>query len=110
MQHIKLLLAALTLARILAGETPGCPAAAKVSVANVAMNRVDAGISGGWFGDANPATIDVMIAWLAVNDRLPRLTSGLYAIGPGDKARMPWLSDMQADIHFDCVGTFIDIY
>lgn len=110
MQHIKLLLAALALARILAGETPGCPAAAKVSVANVAMNRIDAGISGGWFGDANPATIDVMIAWLAVNDRLPRLTSGLYAIGPGDLERMPWLDEEQIDMHFACSGTSVTIY
>lgn len=110
MQQIKLLIAALTLARILAGETPGCPIAAKVFVANVATNRIDVGIRGGWFGDENPTTTDIMIAWLAVDDRLPLLTSGLYATGPGDKDRMPWLQGRQPETHFKCAATFIEIY
>lgn len=110
MQDIRLFIAALALARILAGETPGCTVATKIAVANVAMNRTEAGIRGGWFGDADPTAADVAVAWLAVRGQLPRLTDAIYAIGPGDKARMAWLAGEQAELRFVCKGTFVEVY
>lgn len=80
------------LASIVAGETPGCSFPAKVAAAQVMANRTAAGIEGGWFGQAEPGLLDVLaVRWAA---DLPDLVDGaLYFVGPGDAARMPWLSD-----------------
>ena len=63
---IKTLTLALELARVIAGETPGCPVEAKLAVAHVAANRVEQGIVAypleGWFGDADPEPIDLVVA------------------------------------------------
>ena len=58
---------ALLLARIIAGEAVGCPFEAKVAVAHVYENRIEAkGIEGGWFGDADPTLTDQLAAhWYA---------------------------------------------
>ena len=105
------LLLILAMARIIAGEAPGCPLEAKVAVANVMQNRERAGISGGWYGDREPEAADLAVAWLAVNGRLPQIApDALYAIGPGDKAKMPWLAGMEPQMGFACAGTRIDLY
>ena len=61
-----------------------------MAVAQVWNARNEAGIIGGWFGDADPTATDLAVAltWQA----WPDLTGGaLYAIGPGDLERMDWL-------------------
>ena len=104
-------LALLAAARIISGEAPGCPVEAKIAVANVMQNRAAAGITGGWYGDRQPAAADLAVAWLAEKDALPQLAGdALYAIGPGDKARMPWLKDAEALRSFQCPGTRIEVY
>lgn len=104
-------LLALALARIIAGETPTCDAPAKIAVANVMQNRIEAGIPGGWFGDADPTAVDLTVAWLLVRGRLPQIApGGLYAIGPGDKARMPWLQGRAPLISFICPATRVSVY
>lgn len=101
----------LALARIIAGETPTCDVDAKIAVANVMQNRVEAGISGGWYGDANPTAVDLAVAWLAVRGRLPQIASGgLYAIGPGDKESMDWLHGQTPLLSFACPATWVEIY
>lgn len=77
-------------ARIIAGETPGCPFESKVAVAWVIHNRLESGIEGGWFGDADPKPDDYLAAlWWHT---FPDPTHGaLYYIGPGDREKMPWL-------------------
>lgn len=101
------LLLALALARIIAGETPGCPTDAKFAVAHVWANRIEAGITGGWFGDADPAPTDVQVALTFT--ALPDPTAGaLYAIGPGDAAKMPWLETRTR--RWECVGTFVEVW
>ena len=105
------LLALLAAARIISGEAPGCPVEAKIAVANVMQNRAAAGITGGWYGDREPAAADVAVAWLAETGDLPNVAGdALYAIGPGDKARMPWLKDAAALRVFRCPGTRIEVY
>ena len=101
----------LAMARIIAGEAPACPLEAKVAVANVMQNRERAGIAGGWYGDREPGAADLAVAWLAAHDRLPQLApDALYAIGPGDKARMPWLAGAEPALSFACPGTWIELY
>ena len=97
-------LAALELARILAGETPGCPVDAKVATAQVWQARQDAGIMGGWFGYDDPTTTDLAVAltWQAWPDLVG---DALYAVGPGDAERMPWLKHPTG--HWECDGTTI---
>lgn len=77
-------------ARVIAGETPGCPLASKVAAAWVMNNRREAGIEDGWTGDADPTDADLLAAaWWSV---FPDPTGGaLYYIGPGDREKMPWL-------------------
>ncbi len=105
------LMLALAMARVLAGETPGCEIEAKIGVMNVMQNRTAAGIEGGWFGDAAPTGADVAVAWLGVQGLLPRLAaSEIYAIGPGDKAKMAWLWGRSPTMRWVCRGTFIEIY
>ena len=94
-----------SLARIIAGETPGCGLQAKFAVAHVYHNRLDAGIEGGWFGDADPDQADVAAAWLV--RWTPDPTSGaLYLIGPGDRARRPWLRERTG--RWQCDGTWVE--
>lgn len=102
MRHFLLCLA---LARIVAGETPGCPFVAKVAAVQVFENRQVAGIEGGWYGDADPLAED----WLAVRwaPLMPDLVAGaLYFIGPGDRERMPWLR--QRTGRWQCAGTWVE--
>ena len=97
-------LAAIELAYVLAGETPGCPVDAKVAVAQVYHARIDAQIVGGWFGWDDPTTTDLAVAltWQA----WPDLVHGaLYAVGPGDADRMPWLD--KPTFYRACDGTTI---
>ena len=107
------LLIALQLARIIAGEAPGCAWEAKLAVAWVAANRVQAGIvqdwDEGWYGDRDPQAADLAVAllWQA----LPDPTGGaLYLIGPGDKARMPWLAGLTRTKRWECPGTQLEAY
>lgn len=89
----------------LAGETPGCSLEAKVATAQVYANRLQIGIEGGWFAKGEPAPDDVTAAMLA--DSWPDLVDGaLYMIGPGDRARMPWLE--QRTGRWECPGTFVE--
>lgn len=98
-------LLALALARIVAGETPGCSFEAKTAAVQVYLNREAAGIEGGWFGDADPGADD----WLAVQwaDEMPDLVDGaLFFIGPGDRERMPWLRVRTG--RWQCAGTWVE--
>lgn len=80
-------LAALALARIIAGESAGCPLEAKIAIAHVHANRIEQGIRGGWFGDADPGADDLVVA--LVWRRLADPSRGaLFAIGPGDLAKV----------------------
>ena len=92
---------ALALARIIAGEAPGCPVEAKLAVAHVhSRNAV-------WFGDAEPTAIDI---WAAVNwQQHPDPTGGaVYLIHPDDRARMPWLVERTAS--WTCEGTALEAW
>jgi hypothetical protein len=60
-----LLVVLVSLAWIIAGETPGCPLPAKIAAAQVYANRVEAGIEGGWFGWARPGPLDRLAVALA---------------------------------------------
>ncbi len=97
-------LTALELARVLSGETPGCPIDAKIAVAQVWQARQDAGIVGGWFGYDDPTTTDMAVAltWQAWPDLVG---DALYAVGPGDADKMPWLKHPTG--HWECDGTTI---
>lgn len=99
------------LARIIAGETPTCGLAAKLAVANVYQNRLDAGIAGGWSGDADPTAVDIKAARMFSS--LPDLTGGaLYAIGHGDRERIralgygAWLDELTVTGRFECGGPY----
>ena len=102
------LLAAIALAWTIAGEAPACPVAAQVAVAQVHANRLAAGIEGGWFGWQEPTAEHVRVAmtW----QQWPDLADGaLYAIGPGDAARMPWLERRVA--RWECAGDdFVEVW
>lgn len=94
----------LDLAHVIAGEAPGCPVAARVAVAQVYDRRIDAQVVGGWFGYDDPTATDIAVAltWQA----WPNITGdALYAVGPGDAERMPWLD--KPTFHRDCDGTTI---
>lgn len=98
-------LLALALARIVAGETPGCPFEAKVAAVQVFQNRQAAHIEGGWFGDGDPGPDD----WAAVQwaGEMPDLVDGaLFFIGPGDQRRMPWLQERTG--RWVCGGTWVE--
>ena len=94
-----------SLAWVVAGETPGCPWPAKVALVQVASNRAEAGIEGGWFGWAEPGPLDVLAArW---GGALPDLVDGaLFFIGPGDASRMPWLRERTG--RWVCDGTWVE--
>lgn len=101
------MIAALALAVILAGETPGCPFEAKVAAVQVMENRAAAGIEGGWFGHGEPTLDD----WLAVQYAAdwPDVVDGaLYFVGPGDARRMPWLKERTG--RWVCDGTWVEAW
>ena len=102
------ILLALALARIIAGEAPGCPVEAKVATAWVFHNRIEAGIVGGWFGDGEPTITDSQIArfwWM-----WPDPTDGaLYMIHPSDRQRMPWLRGEPVKA-WTCKGTALEAW
>lgn len=107
------LLIALQLARLIAGEAPGCPVDAKMAVAWVATNRVQQGVveewREGWYGDAEPELVDLAIALLWSS--LPDSTDGaIFLVGPGDAARMPWLASMTRAKRWQCPGTYLEAY
>lgn len=106
MTHFFLVMA---LARVLAGETPGCPVEAKVAAAHVWHNRTEAGIAGGWFGDAEPTALDWHVALNWMNHEDP--TDGsLWFIHPDDRERMAWLQGPAAvrTGHWQCKGTEVE--
>jgi len=108
MSWISTLLLIIELARVLAGETPGCPVEAKIAAAHVAANRIEAGIEGGWFGDADPEQVDIAVSvyW----NRFPDPTDGaLYFIGPGDAVKMPWLQERTTK-RYQCDGTWVEAW
>ena len=101
------MLFALELARVIAGETPGCSVEAKLAVAHVAANRVEQGIVehplDGWFGDADPEPIDFLVAlyW----HKLPDPTGGaIWMIGPGDN--LPWKKTRTG--RWECPATWVE--
>jgi hypothetical protein len=97
----------INLARVVAGETPGCSIEAKVALVQVASNRRAAKIEGGWFGDADPGPLDRLAVALA--RRAPDLVDGaLYFIGPGDARRMPWLQKRTG--RWVCPGTWVEAW
>lgn len=104
---IRRLLAALALAQIIAGEAPGCPTEAKLAIAHVAANRQEAGLVGGWFGRRASTGEDLAVAlvWRAWPDPS---RGALYAIGPGDRDKMPWLA--QRTGRWDCEATFVETW
>ena len=98
---MKELLVALQLARILAGETPGCPVEAKISAAHVyQVNDV-------WYGDANPQPADIWIAfnWSKTKNPTP---GAQYFVSPADVKKMPFLKKMLREWH--CKGTTVRAY
>lgn len=100
-----LLVVLVSLAWIIAGETPGCPLPAKMAAAQVYANRVEAGIDGGWFGWARPGPLDRLAVALAGHG--PDLVAGaLYFIGPGDAERMPWLQERTG--RWECPATWVE--
>ena len=104
---IREFLAAVALAWIIAGEAPGCPTEAKLAIAHVAANRVEAGMVGGWYGWRTPTSEDlaVALAWSAWPDPS---RGALYAIGPGDRERMAWLEERTG--RWDCEATFVETW
>lgn len=110
---MKELLIALQLARVIAGEAPGCPLEAKLAVAWVAANRVQQGVveewREGWYGNRDPDPVDLAVA--LIWPTLPDPTGGAtFLVGPGDKARMPWLAGMTRANHWTCSGTHLEAY
>lgn len=107
------LLIFLELARVIAGEAPGCSLGAKLAVAWVADNRVQQGVVNrwrdGWYGDRDPGSADIAVALLW--QTFPDPTDGaLYLIGPHDKAKMPWLKNMKRSARWKCAGTSLEAY
>lgn len=102
MTWIKLLVAAMELARVISGETPGCPLPAKLAVAHVhSRNAV-------WYGDAAPTAVDFWVAWTWSD--WPDPTAGAqFLLGPGDAAKVgKYLGPRSA--RWQCAGTFVEAY
>lgn len=96
------MVAALELARVIAGETPGCPVEAKLAVGHVHSRN------GTWYGNASPTAVDVIVALTWQN--WPDPTDGaLYLLGPGDAAKLA--EDLGTrSAHWICPGTFVEAY
>jgi len=95
------LIIALELARILAGETPGCPVETKVAAAYVwKVNKV-------WYGDAEPQAIDI---WVALNweEQENPTPDAEFFVHPTDVKRMPFLNKMLQEWH--CKDTTVRAY
>lgn len=107
---LALALSIFLLARIIAGEAGSCDWPAKVAIAHVWENRNDAGIKGGWYGDAIPTTDD----WLAAiwHTSLPDTTDdALFAFGPGDTSRVSFMDQLEQTGYWQCAGgDFIATY
>lgn len=106
---LRTMLLVIELARVIAGETPGCPVEAKLAVAHVVANRVEQGIVentlDGWFGDANPTGADLLIA-MGWKD-FPDPTNGaIWMIGPGDN--LPWKVERTG--RWVCPGTWVETW
>lgn len=102
MTWIKALVAAMELARIIAGETPGCPLPAKLAVGHVhARNAV-------WYGDAAPSAVDLWVA-LTWSDWADPTGGAQFLLGPGDAAKVArHLGPRTA--RWQCAGTFVEAY
>ena len=109
MDWIKTVLLAMQLARVIAGETPDCPMDAKLAVAHVVANRVEQRIVerplDGWFGNADPEPVDLMVAlyWRSTPDP----TAGaVWMLGPGD--HLPWPKEQTG--RWECSGTWVETF
>lgn len=106
---MKMFLIALELARVIAGETPGCPVEAKLAVAHVAANRLEQGVVenllDGWFGDAEPTATDLAVAlWW---NSFPDPSDGaIWMIGPGDN--LPWKTERTG--RWECPATSVETW
>lgn len=95
------ILLVLALARIIAGEAPGCPFDAKLAVAHVhSRNSV-------WYGDAEPTALDLFVA-LRWQDYADPTGGAAYLISPSDRSRMPWLVERTAS--WQCEATEIEAW
>lgn len=94
------LMEALALARVIAGETPGCGFEAKLAVAHVAQRNAV------WYGDAEPGALDLAAAlWWS---RWPDPTDGaLFLLGPGDAAKLAGHLGERTG-RWVCPGTFVE--
>ena len=100
-ERLDRLLAALALARIMAGETPGCPTEAKIAMAHVYQRNPV------WYGNAEPTATDVAVS--LVWQTLPDPTNGArFFVGPGDAPRMPWLQERTA--RWECAATWVEAW
>lgn len=95
------LLAALALARIIAGEAPGCPLEAKLAVAHVAQ-RNDV-----WYGSAEPTALDWYVA-LNWQQHADPTDGAVFLVHPDDVQRMPWLVEQTAA--WTCNGTALEAW
>lgn len=102
MTWIKAMVAALELARVIAGETPGCPVEAKLAVGHVhSRNMV-------WYGDADPKPVDLIVALTWQN--WPDPTAGAqYLLGPHDAAKLAGHLGARS-ARWQCPGTFVEAY
>lgn len=91
----------LELARIIAGETPGCPLQAKIAVGHVhSRNAV-------WYGRATPSALDWYAALNWQNYPDPTHGAG-HLIHPDDRDRMPWLTKQTAA--WTCAHTAVEAW
>ena len=106
---MKELIIVLALARVIAGETPGCQTEAKLAAAHVWNNRNIANIQGGWFGDATPTAADWYAA-LNFRKHDDPTNGALWFIHPTDRKRMPWLQGPNAERTgaWQCNGTAVE--
>lgn len=108
MHALRELFIMLALARVMAGETPGCDWQAKLAVAHVTANRHAVGMVGGWYGNADPTAMDLMAARMW--QQWPDPTDGaVFLLGPGDATRLTeWLGERTG--RWECPGTWVESY
>jgi hypothetical protein len=97
----------ITLAQVIAGEAGDlCGLSGKLAVAHVWQNRIDAGIAGGWYGNAQPTPTDYLVAEMF--RKLPDPTRGATFLINTHDAQKPsvqaWLFDKQLTARFTCAG------
>ena len=83
------------MARLIAGEAGTCGLDGKLAVAHVVMNRDAAGITGGWYGDAEPAAVDLAVA--AYAERLNDITRGAIFLFSDNDLFSPAVQRIVAD-------------